>query len=306
MWSYTILAFNTLFICVLILLIWHLKLLKNPKKHLAPLISISSLVAYLFFTSMQTIYLLNAKPEPDYLKLNQPYLQPTLIVDSVDKSGITFHYVIRNIGNLPAEKLDLVYLSPMNSGKRSSGELGPKSEMKFAPYSLEKSSISRKDYHKGYWLYVLYSSEIYGVKKNFTSSFYFGQLDNKIEKGAYAYEDAYREEKLLTPSEITKLLDIEANLDEVSGLFTFWFTESKQEQSSPSFLAKSKTQTIIYNPIKKSIAYAHTFKNNRICFIEDSLNEAAVTDRHFVAINWSAKECSFFIDGVSKGNCPQK
>jgi len=59
---------------------------------------------------------LSPNKDLDYLQRNSPYLDVKLIIEDSDLDGFHYYYLIKNIGQLPAENISFTFLSPMTKG----------------------------------------------------------------------------------------------------------------------------------------------------------------------------------------------
>ena len=111
------------------------------------------------------------------------------------------------------------------------------------------------------------------------------------------YENATREEGVLSDEEQKKLLDIETSLEVETGYYLFWVRESDQPTSAPSVFAKSPSKLVIYDPRTRTILFQRLLKENNTLLLTHQFKDDDKTEYKMVGIAWEKNTSKFILNG---------
>ena len=121
------------FICFI--LIRHIKTLSSEEKIKEILYYLLPIVTFSVLFIVQ--YILPDKIPIDYVVRHRPYLEPKLVIDSINSEKIIFYYKIQNAGEFPAKGLLFAFKQPglslLENDDIKRRELAPNATMRIFP-----------------------------------------------------------------------------------------------------------------------------------------------------------------------------
>jgi hypothetical protein len=213
--NYLIVIPIILTLILLILTIWKIDK-KERFKFIAPiLVSLLFLLLSLFFSTDK---------DPDYFQKNRPYLEIKLVIENSDSEGFHYYYLIKNIGQLPAENINFTFLAPSVKGTELippvQRMLAPNGgEMKYMPQPLKMKIEELKEFNS-FVLIISYNAKIKGEIKYFTAT-YRNIVPINISDGNYTYDEYTLEEKVFAANDKMEKIEffkIEENLSRFQGI----------------------------------------------------------------------------------------
>jgi hypothetical protein len=234
--NWYILVFIVVIVIILIVLIWRI----HDKKVRITVGIIPILLVALGFL-VDTLLTTNANP--DYIQLNKPYLDTKLIVEKTDKEGFYYYYLVKNVGQLPAEKISFTYMSPFSKGSEvealSKRILAPNGgEMKYTPHPIKTLFKSLKPFNS-FVLIISFEAKIKDEVKYFVST-YKNIIPIDVRDGTYTYDECTIEEKKLDSEEKLGLIEyekIEENLVRFPGVsFNFFLRLASNNEKREKYI----------------------------------------------------------------------
>jgi len=114
-------------------------------------------------------------------------------------------------------------------------------------------------------LYLLYSCNLNGEKRDFRSKFDFWVTKKDLKYGPFPYKSAIREEGTYPYLEVEKILDVKGALDhEIGTLMLLRFQESRINLNHPVSLSISKKRNIFYDPRTRIIWFFNNPEKNKL------------------------------------------
>lgn len=244
-------------------------------------------------------HLLPRPEESDYFPIHRPYLEPQLVIDSAKSPNFRFHFVVKNLGKLPAESLQFIYLTPYIKVAEVNlphvRELAPDGSMSIRLPDVGSDSLTEVD-DIGFTLFAYYSSVVRDKKYDFKSRFHFYIPKDELAEKSILYESATREEGKLTLEEQASLLNLKESLESESGTYMFWFRESDQQNTEPTIFVHSLTKSLIYDPTTRTITYRHNFANQKTLYLVHKFEDDKTNWKH-IGFTWSSEEATIYLDG---------
>jgi len=280
------------------------KISGKENKNIAILSIILVFVAVIFGFLLSSFYI--KRVSPDYITLNQPYLEAKMVVQELDNGKLEGSFNIFNMGNLPAKDVyfdieseySLNYeILPDYNPRRN---LGPRNEMTYypRPFTLDyifKDSISIHFELSAYYTSVIQEREIY-FKTTFTfdipaKNFYAGIFN-------YSYKNTF-EEKRITDIFLLDSLRISKELEIPVGSYTLTFKPGRKQSSRFSIINKSFTKELLFDDIEKNVIFNVSISDTINLRLSNKVSNPD-TGWHNVTITWDIQkpEFSLFVDGT--------
>lgn len=255
----------------------------------------------IIITTILSPYFLSSKnSDPDYIKRNQPYLEPMLVVEEVSYDRIYYHFVIHNNGNLPADSIIFnvwTYSSSSFEDKLDFNRtLAPGSKMVYNPHFYTLNSDMRNPFLIE--LEIYYISEVNQEKKDFRTTARFILNKNNVTIGEYRYTRfTLSNENRVGPNSNNVNLKTDSALAGTEGSLAFWFNMEDQHQEGISTFFEGYGKEVLLDPAEKQIYY-QVKKDNHFLVLRKKLNILEGPNHH-VVITWNneAVEYNLFVDG---------
>jgi hypothetical protein len=145
---------------------------------------------------------------PDYVSLHQPWLEADLIVSDLREATFRLSYEIRNIGKLPAEKLQLFDVSPI-SRAIDRGIIFPKHLAPGASIIHEPTALAWESHRlppvPRFTLGINYSAQVGETRRDFRAVFGNHLRIKELKEGRYKPVALIQEEGAFSDEELTQL-----------------------------------------------------------------------------------------------------
>lgn len=248
---------------------------------------------------IEPIFKKNILP-PDYLNLNKPYLEPILVIDTIDDRSVKFHFSIINKGKLPANDIRFnIYSNTSYSYENQpiyNRQLGPSGRMSYTPDFFIFLHKDNRPFIVE--LEMFYNSIINEEKINYRSLVHYKIPKNNLKIREFDYD--YKDEKKGTKPDIDlKFISTHSDniLEGPEGGFSFAFDETQQHETGISAFYSSPTKEVLYDPKIKIIIFKVKL-HEKVIVLRKSFYKPGITF-HNVVVGWNIpkKEYYLYIDG---------
>ena len=264
------------------------------------------LFAFLLNNGGVTQYITKKYLDPDYERINRPYIEPKLLIWKVSHNKYKFKLKVSNVGKLPATDI----ISIINTTYFASADIEPivskhlsngaTMEINPNPFYFEMPPYDK-------WfsmnLIIMYRGDIRGDINNYRSSYAFKIFKEDMKDGEYNYATFEHEKGEMSKEEQINYSGASKMIETEEGSIAFTFNEEDYKGNDISYIIKTKTKVILYNRIGRFVKFLYIYniptkRRAIIPWIKLDIDKNRI--EHTVAITWGRNRIGMTVDGNSK------